>query len=62
MFKCGVCGDLSVPREKAAHVVLERRAITQPDTGKPGVAITREVLAHEQCTVVGAAAVAAAGV
>jgi hypothetical protein len=56
MFKCGVCGSLSAPREKASHAVLERRVITQPDTGKPGVAITREVLAHAQCTVVAATA------
>lgn len=49
MFRCGLCKGLSQPGQSATHVVLERRPITQPDTGKPGTAIVREVLAHEEC-------------
>lgn len=51
MFVCGLCHKLSEPRQKAAHVVVETRPITQPDTGQPGTAIVKEVLAHQSCIV-----------
>lgn len=51
MFRCGMCHQLSKPGQKASHVVLETRPITQPDTGLPGTAIVKEVLAHESCIV-----------
>lgn len=59
MFRCGLCGGLSQPGQPAIHVVTERRPITQPDTGKPGTAIVKEVLAHDECSKLEAVAQAA---
>ena len=48
MFKCGICGGMSEKKEKAAHVVMEKRKKVYP-SGSIGWEIQREVLAHAKC-------------
>ncbi len=52
MFKCGICGAPSEPKEKASHVILEKRErkyIHGPGLVSTGWEIVREVLAHAKC-------------
>ena len=54
MFKCGLCGKDSLPRETATMVVVEKRSKVYPargeeDKGGMGYETAREVLAHAAC-------------
>lgn len=52
MFKCGLCGKDSEPRESPVMVVLETRAKTytlEDGTQTEGSEIVKEVAAHRAC-------------
>jgi hypothetical protein len=50
MFKCGLCGRMTIPNEKATHVVTETRKVKYP-CNTEGTEIAKEVLACRQCAI-----------
>lgn len=54
MFRCGLCGKVSLPNEAAIMVVVETREKVYPyrseeDKGGTGFETVKEVLAHVAC-------------
>ena len=48
MFRCGKCGRITVPKEKATRIVTEVRRVKQPD-GSHRNETAKEVAACRQC-------------